>query len=83
VSGSGNLNNPYVVDAFPMSLIVQDSDTVNLSLTGAGTTGSPWVITGALVGSPPARWGMWSGTQAAYDALGTWDSGTLYMILEP
>lgn len=25
--------------------------------------------------------GIWSGTQAAYDALGTWSSTTLYIIV--
>ena len=84
IQGSGNLNNPYVIDSYPMALIVQDSSTVDLTLDGTGTEGDPWVVSAEVSGSvATGRWASWSGTQAAYDALGSWDNGTLYIILEP
>jgi hypothetical protein len=30
---------------------------------------------------PTGFWGMWSGTQAEYDALGTYDNNTLYVVV--
>jgi len=81
VRGAGTLNNPYVIDAFPMSLVVQDSPSVDLSLSGSGTAASPWVVTATVGGDIfDSKWGMWSGNQAAYDALGSYDSGTLYLV---
>jgi len=79
--GSGAQNNPIVIDAYPMSLAVQDSTTIDLTLTGDGTQGNPWSIKADLIGSSVAtKWQMWSGTQAAYDALPTKDVNTLYAI---
>jgi hypothetical protein len=31
--------------------------------------------------APTGFWGMWSGTQAEYDALGTYDNNTLYVVV--
>lgn len=81
VSGQGTSLSPYVVEALPLSIAVQDSSTVSMSMTGTGTQADPWVISAELLG--PAlenKWGYWRGTQAQYDALGAWDDETLYFV---
>lgn len=81
VSGSGNINNPYVIDAYPMSLTVLDSTTIDLSLTGSGLESDPWIITAEVAdGFFDDFWKMWSGTQEEYDDLEDYDDGTLYII---
>lgn len=82
VTGSGQLNNPYIVDSFPMSLSVSDTATVNLTLTGTGTGTDPWAISADLAtGALSETWKRWTGTQAEYDALPTpRDPGTLYLV---
>ena len=83
VSGSGNINNPYVIDAFPMSLIVMDTASINLSISGSGLESDPWVVSAdAQPGILDGYWKMWQGTQDEYDALGSYDDDTLYVILE-
>jgi hypothetical protein len=81
VRGTGAVNNPYVIDAFPMSLSVQTSETVALTLTGIGTAALPWSIEAdVLPGVLASKLNFWVGTQAEYDALGSYDGGTLYGI---
>lgn len=83
VSGNGDTQRPYRIDALPVSLSVQNSSTVDLDLTGTGTAADPWIVTAEV--SPSAfdgKWSMWSGTQAEYDALGSVNEQTLYVILE-
>lgn len=83
VTGSGNLNNPYTIDAFPMSLTVQDTPSINLTLTGTGLLSDPWTITGELTDDfLSGYWLRWVGTQAEYDALVTYDDQTMYIIIE-
>lgn len=83
VSGNGNTNNPYVVDAYPVSLVVSNTGTVELTLSGAGTDADPWVVTADLAtGALDAFWQAWSGTQAAYNALGSYDTSVLYLITD-
>ena len=83
VTGSGNINNPYVIDAFPISLVVMDTVTINLSLSGSGLESDPWVISAdTQPGLLDGYWKIWQGTQAEYDALGSYDDDTLYVILE-
>ena len=81
VHGTGAQNNPIVIDAYPMSLSVTDTTTVDMHLTGTGSTSDPWIISAdiANVGMGD-KWKMWSGTQVAYDALGVKDTQTLYAI---
>lgn len=81
VSGSGNFNNPYIIDAYPMSITVVDTSTVNLTLTGSGTSTDPYVLSGDMTaGVFGDYWKKWSGLQTAYNAIGTKDAGTLYGI---
>lgn len=42
-----------------------------------------WWDSDATGSAPVSYWRAWYGTQAAYDALGAWDSGTLYIIEGP
>lgn len=81
VRGTGSNDNPYIIDAYPLSITVQDSSTIDLTLTGTGVTGDPFVISADIAGPGiDGRWKRWVGDQAAYDALGSWDSDTLYLI---
>lgn len=81
VTGKGTVNDPYIIDAYPMSLTVVDSGSVDLTLTGSGLAGDPWVISAVVGGSElDAKWTAWSGTQAEYDAIVTPDDGTLYGV---
>lgn len=81
VRGSGAQNNPIIIDAYPISMAVQDSSTVDMTLSGAGTQASPWVISADIsdVGTA-GKWKLWEGSQTDYDALGSTDSETLYAI---
>lgn len=84
VTGSGSISDPYVISSFPMSLSVLDTPTVNLTLTGDGSQGNPWTISGVASGSAyDSKWVRWSGTQSEYDALGSYDGSTLYLITGP
>jgi hypothetical protein len=52
---------------------------------GSNGVGASYFLNGAAAFSPGVTnvqgvTGMWSGTQAAYDALGTWSSTTVYVI---
>ena len=81
VRGTGAQNNPIVIDAFPLSLSVQDSTSVDMTLTGTGTQADPWIISANVSDLGVAgKWKMWSGTQVAYDAIVTKDNQTLYAI---
>jgi hypothetical protein len=55
------------------------------TISAAGPAGPIGAIgpTGPAGPAAPAGtyWGLWSGTQAAYDALGTYDANTLYAIV--
>lgn len=83
VRGAGSIDNPYVIDAYPLSITVQDSSSIDLTLTGTGTPSDPYVISGEVAGPGiDGKWDKWSGTQAEYDALGSTDPDTLYLIIE-
>jgi hypothetical protein len=84
VRGSGSQNDPIVIDALPLSLAVQDSVTVDMSLTGTGVEADPYIISAAVEeGVYDGKWTRWSGTQTAYNALGVYDAETLYLITGP
>lgn len=84
VTGAGTLNSPYVIDAYPMSLAVVDSPTVDLTLTGKGSTTDPWVVSATVAGGAfDAYWTRWVGTEAERVALGTYDADTLYAVVGP
>ena len=70
-------------EAFPMTLAVQNSSTVALTLTGTGTEADPSTVSAEMVGSATAsgKWGRWSGTQAEYDALGTYSDLVFYLVV--
>lgn len=81
VRGTGSATDPYRVDLIPLALVVQNSGTVELELTGSGTEEDPFVITANLTGTEiDGKWSQWEGTQVEYDALGSWDDGTLYLV---
>lgn len=81
VRGTGTADNPYAIDAFPLSITVQDSSSIDLTLTGSGTPSDPFIISGEVDGpSIAGKWASWSGTQVEYDALGSYDPDTLYLI---
>lgn len=52
VSGIGTATDPYVIDIGAVSasglIAVQDTSTVYMTLTGAGTTGNPYRISGSV-----------------------------------
>jgi hypothetical protein len=56
VTGSGEASNPYVISAVgqPMTgqLIVQDTESLNLTLTGEGVVNEPYVISGEVLTGP-------------------------------
>lgn len=81
VRGSGTLNNPYAVDALPLSFTAEVSTTVDLTVTGDGSAGSPWhFVANAAPGLLDGVWEQWSGTKAEYDALGTYSDNVLYAV---
>lgn len=83
ITGIGDANRPIRIDALPLSLSPQNSSTIDIFLTGSGSQEDPWVARAELSAlALSGKWSKWSGTQAAYDALGSWDVNTLYMILE-
>jgi len=52
-----------------------------LTLTGTGTEADPSTVSATVIGSAiTGKWGLWRGTQAEYNALGTYDANTLYFI---
>ena len=64
-----------------MALAVQNSGTVALTLGGTGTEADPATVSAELIGPAiTGKWGLWRGTQAEYDALGSYDASTLYFI---
>ena len=84
VRGTGAQNNPIIIDALPMSLSVQDTTTVDLTLTGSGSVSNPWELTAVVAGGTfGGKWERWSGTQAQYNAIVTKDPDTLYGITGP
>lgn len=52
VRGSGSANNPYFIDVdqpdFANALVVNDTNTLNLALVGAGTQQDPLTLTGEV-----------------------------------
>jgi hypothetical protein len=50
------------------------------SVLSAMSTGEADRLTNQRAGAPD--WKVWTGTQAQYDALGSWDSGTQYAITD-
>lgn len=63
-----------------MSIVVQDSDTVDLTLSGSGSAADPWVISATIdVSSVSSLWTTWTGTSAEF-ALETPAAGTLYIV---
>jgi len=81
VTGAGTGSNPIVVEAFPMALAVQNSGTVAITLSGTGTEADPSTVSADLIGPAiTGKWGLWRGTQAEYNALGSYDANTLYFI---
>lgn len=84
IRGSGSTISPYVVDAYPLSLEVQDSTSIDLHKTGSGTPGDPYILSADITESGfDSRWQRWEGTQTEYNALGAYDTTTLYLITGP
>lgn len=84
VTGSGRTGDPIRIDAYPLAIQVQNSSTITLSLTGTGVEGDPLVLSATADGTElEDKWKVWSGTQAEYDALGTYDDTTRYAITGP
>jgi hypothetical protein len=54
VTGTGSVSDPYVINAGGSALQVLDTNTVDMSLTGAGTGGNPYVISSNVRVSPTA-----------------------------
>ncbi|MFB7114827.1 hypothetical protein [Streptomyces sp. NPDC056291] len=55
VDGNGSPSLPYIVSAeggVPTALAVTDSETINFDLTGTGTPGDPYEITGSVILDP-------------------------------
>ncbi|WP_439082065.1 hypothetical protein [Streptomyces sp. WL006] len=54
IEGNGSASAPYVVsaDAAPTALVVTDSPSVNLTLTGDGAPGSPYEVTATVTLDP-------------------------------
>lgn len=71
VTGTGTATNPYVVsfdaEASPTVITVEDSDSLLLEITGDGSGGDPYVITGTAITVDPA-WQNYTGT---WDTTGT------------
>lgn len=63
---------------------VQANCALQATLTGATFTGPVTLTTGRAIGNNTATgtavYGIWSGTQAQYDAIATKDANTLYFI---
>ena len=56
---------------------------VNLNFTCSDARIATWALSVNPSGTIPLdRLPIWSGTQAEYDALGTYDDDTLYLVLE-
>ncbi|MGW1989577.1 hypothetical protein [Embleya sp. NPDC001921] len=56
VSGNGSEATPYVINADPTIVQVEDTNTVDMTVAGAGTAGNPYRIKGdvKLDATPPA-----------------------------
>ncbi len=48
VEGSGSPGTPYVISIDSGATTVQDTPTINMSITGSGTSGDPFVISGSV-----------------------------------
>ena len=83
ITGSGGASNPYVIDG--PHLAGNPTSPLDVEVAGAGTEASPWLISveaaaggGGLAGVGVST--IWSGSQAAYDAITTPDPDTLYFV---
>lgn len=67
VTGTGSTTNPYVVSSTGTALTVQDSSTIDLTLTGEGTAVNPLLLRADYIGTitvpdtQPAESQSWSG----------------------
>src|SRR4051794_15515180 len=62
VSGTGTPTDPYVLAAQPTVLKVADSTSVDLTLTGNGSSAAPYVLRADLATSPNPGGNVPSGT---------------------
>jgi hypothetical protein len=54
ITGTGNPEDPYVITAGTAALTVTDTSTVDLTLTGNGSAGTPYNVSGAVLLNPQA-----------------------------
>lgn len=52
VQGDGSNGNPYVISATPAALQVQDTTSVDHTLTGTGTQADPWILSSTVIRDP-------------------------------
>lgn len=53
VRGKGTTSDPYIVSVSPLSLVVVDSETVDLTLGGDGSTTNPYTLKAEYIGALP------------------------------
>lgn len=57
ITGTGETSSPYTITALAQPLTgqvaVADTATLNLTLTGQGTVGEPYTLSGEVLGAPP------------------------------
>lgn len=54
MTGAGSLGSPWVVSSDGNATQIMDTPTINMTITGTGTSGDPYIISGAVKLNPSA-----------------------------